>query len=213
MPLRPTDSDTFGAMLSAVAAVYGREITPEVTAIYWSALAPYDLGAVRQAFDRHVRNPDAGQFLPKPADLIRMLGGTTADSAMQAWAKVEKAIRRVGGHESVVFDDALIHRCIDDMGGWVKLCDTLEADLPFRARDFQALYRGFAMRRERPEYPPRLVGRFEAGNRVLGQAVAPPVLIGDPEACQRVLAIGREGAGLRITHVRDSMRDLVCHET
>ncbi|MFO0207809.1 MAG: DUF6475 domain-containing protein, partial [Betaproteobacteria bacterium] len=113
-------------MLSAVAAVYGREITPEVTAIYWAALAPYDLGAVRQAFDRHVRNPDAGQFLPKPADLIRMLGGTTADSAMQAWAKVEKAIRRVGGHESVVFDDALIHRCIDDMGGWVKVCDTLE---------------------------------------------------------------------------------------
>jgi hypothetical protein len=39
------------------------------------------------------------------------------------------------------------------------------------------------------------------------------VLIGDPEACQRVLAIGREGSGLRITHVRDSMRDLVCHET
>ena len=99
MPLRPTDSDTFGAMLSAVAAVYGREITPEVSAIYWAALAPYDLAAVRQAFDRHVRNPDAGQFLPKPADLIRMLGGTTADSAMQAWAKVERAIRRVGGHD------------------------------------------------------------------------------------------------------------------
>lgn len=195
------DSEAFSAMLAAVAAVYGREVTPEVTAIYWSAMAPYSLAAVRQAFDRHVKSPDAGQYMPKPADLIRMLGGTSSDQAMQAWAVVDKAIRRVGGHESVVFDDPLTHRAIDDMGGWVKLCDTLEVDLPFRARDFQALYRGFAMRREVPDYPPCLMGRFEAQNRAGGLPAGKPVLIGNPQRCQTVLKSGT-GAPLQITMER-----------
>jgi hypothetical protein len=150
-------------------------------------------------------SPDSGQFMPKPADLIRMLGGTSLDAAMQAWAKVERAIRRVGGHESVVFDDPVIHRCIEDMGGWLKLCGTLEDDLPFRAKDFQNLYRGFAMRREIPDYPKHLIGRFEAQNRQSGQPIAPPVLIGDPDVCKQVLKIGRDGSGLRITHASDAL--------
>jgi len=114
-------------MLSAVAAVYGREITPEVTAIYWAALAPYDLAAVRQAFDRHVRNPDAGQFLPKPADLIRMLGGTTADSAMQAWVKVERAIRRVVGQVVRHAGGGLAFSCPRLSGPLPWLCDATGA--------------------------------------------------------------------------------------
>jgi hypothetical protein len=204
MPLQAKDSGAFAQMLSAVAAVYGREVTPDVTAIYWAALAPYDLAAVRQAFDRHVKSPDAGQFMPKPADLIRMLGGTSSDAALQAWAKVERAIRRVGGHDSVAFDDPLIHRAIDDMGGWVKLCATTEDELPFRARDFQNLYRGFAMRREIPTYPPHLIGRFEAQNRQSGQPVAPPVLIGEPAACRLVLKGGTDNQ-LRITRAAEAL--------
>ena len=199
MPLQPRDKAGFVGMLTAVAGVYGRDVSPAMIDIYWAALAPYDLAAVRQAFDRHVKSPDAGQYMPKPADLIRMLGGTSADAAMGAWAKVEKAIRRVGGHESVVFDDPLVHRCVDDLGGWPKLCATPEDELPFRARDFQALYRGFAMRREVPAFPARLVGRFEAQNRQAGQRVAPPMLIGDPQACRDVLKLGGEGSTLQIT--------------
>lgn len=198
MPLKPQDREAFATMLGAVATIYAKELTPELVAIYWQALAPYDLAAVRQALDRHVKNPDAGQFWPKPADLIRMLGGTTADAAMSAWVTVERAIRRVGGHESVAFDDPLIHRCIDDLGGWSKLCETAEAELPFRSRDFVNLYRGFAMRREIPAYPSHLIGRFEAQNRRNGHRVAPPVLIGDPATCRKVLE-GGGGHQLRIT--------------
>lgn len=199
MPLQAKDSTAFAGMLAAVAAIYGRELTPEVTAIYFSALAPYDLAAVRVALDRHVKNPDSGQYMPKPADLIRMLGGTTADSAMAAWAKVERAIRRVGGGSDVVFDDPVIHRAIEDMGGWVKLCGVLEVDLPFRAKEFQNYYRGYAMRRELPEFPRILSGTYSAYNASHGYAVAAPVLIGDETACRQVMQIGREGAA-PLTH-------------
>lgn len=208
MPLRQSDRSAFVEMLTYVGALYGRDVSPGVIDLYWSALAPYDLPAVRQAFDRHVKSPDAGQFMPKPADLIRMLGGTSQDAAMQAWAKVERAVRRVGGHESVVFDDAIIHRCVEDMGGWVKLCATTEEDLPFRARDFQALYRGFAMRREAPPYPAHLIGRFEAQNRMAGQKVAEPVLIGNPHDCHQVLRLST-GNPVQITRAADAVPMLI----
>jgi hypothetical protein len=208
MPLRQSDRSAFVEMLTYVGALYGRDVSPGVIDLYWSALAPYDLPAVRQAFDRHVKSPDAGQFMPKPADLIRMLGGTSQDAAMQAWAKVERAVRRVGGHESVVFDDAIIHRCVEDMGGWVKLCATTEEDLPFRARDFQALYRGFAMRREAPPYPAHLIGRFEAQNRMAGQKVAEPVLIGNPHDCRQVLRLST-GNPVQITRAADAVPMLI----
>ena len=42
--------------------------------------------------------------------------------AQQAWSKVLNAVRRMGGDATVIFDD-LIHSVIDDMGGWVRLCE------------------------------------------------------------------------------------------
>jgi len=204
MPLRQADRSDFSEMLTYVGALYGRDVSPGVIDLYWSALQQFDLSAVRQALDRHVKSPDAGQYMPKPADLIRMMGGTSSDAAMQAWAKVERAIRTVGGHESVVFDDPLIHRAIDDIGGWIKLCAVLEDDLPFRARDFQALYRGFAMRREIPPYPRQLIGRFEAQNRMAGQQVAEPVLIGNPHDCRQVLRLST-GNPVQITRAADAV--------
>jgi hypothetical protein len=198
MPLRQADRSAFVEMLTYVGALYGRDMSPGVIDLYWSALQQFDLSAVRQSLDRHVKSPDAGQFMPKPADLIRMMGGTSSDAAMQAWAKVERAIRTVGGHESVVFDDPLIHRAIDDMGGWIKLCEVLEDDLVFRARDFQALYRGFAMRREIPPYPRKLIGRFEAVNTQSGWPSQGVTYIGNKDACALVFQ-GGGGERLQIT--------------
>lgn len=208
MPLRPHEKEAFVDMMTAAAAIYGRDVSPTLIQLYWNALAPYDLSAVRQAFNRHVTNPDTGQFWPKPADLIRMLGGSSLDAAMQAWATVERAIRLVGGYESVVFDDPIVHRCIDDMGGWQKLCEGTEDELPFVAKKFENLYRGYALRRENVAYPGRLIGRFEAKNRIQGHPVEPPVFIGDPQKCQQVLKMDT-GHGLRITHAGEAAAALL----
>ena len=212
MPLRdPDDKRAFADMLATVGALYSREVSKSLTAMYWQALLPYDLAAVRAAFDRHVKNPDAGQYMPKPADLIRMIAGGTADAALLAWAKVERAIRTVGGHESLVFDDPLIHRAIEQMGGWVKLCETLEKDLPFRAQEFATIYRGYALRREIPAYPAMLVGRFNAQRVQQRFALLPPVLVGSREDCERVHRHGVAGGGLvPITRAADPL--LLAHE-
>ncbi len=50
-----------------------------------------------------------------------MLGGSTQDAALAAWSKVDRAVREVGPYQSVAFDDALIHRVLFEMGGWIPL--------------------------------------------------------------------------------------------
>ena len=188
--MQSSDFDGFSEVLEAVFELYNRPISGFATQIWWEALKPFDLPAVRVALSRHVQSPDTGQFPPKPADVIRMLGGTTQDTALRAWAKVDKAVRQVGPHASVAFDDALIHRVLHDMGGWVGLGQKTEDEWPFVAREFENRYRGYAMRGERPDYPPVLIGLSEADNATRGHKPDGARLIGDADKARAVMAGG-----------------------
>lgn len=185
--MQQSEFDAFSDMLQAVAEYCGKPLSPGVIAIYWQGLKDLDLSAVRHALNAHVQNPDTGQFMPKIADVRRMLGGTTQDSALRAWAKVDKAVRHVGNYASVAFDDPLIHRVLHDMGGWVGLGTRREDEWPFVAREFENRYRGYAMRGERPEYPAVLIGLSDAENARTGFKQGAPRLIGDPVRAQRVM--------------------------
>jgi hypothetical protein len=199
--MQQADYDNFSNMLGAVSSLYGKKITDEfVIGMWWSALKAYDLAAIRQAFDRHVKNTDSGQFMPKPADLIRMLEGTTQDTALLAWAKVDRALRQVGPYRSVVFDDALIHRCLQEMGGWVELSRKDDDEWPFVAKEFQNRYRSYRSRNEKPAYPAVMVGIAEASNQ--HNAIAhrePPLLLGDEVAAAVVLHGGTDKPLLQVT--------------
>lgn len=184
--MKAADFDKFSDGLSGVYGFYSKEVSTFALDVWWTAMRPFDLSAVIDAFNRHLVNPDAGQWLPKPADLIRMLGGRTQDQALVAWSKVDKAVRSVGTYSSVVFDDPLIHRVLCEMGDWIALGQKTENEWPFVAREFETRYRGYAMRSELPDYPPVLIGLAEARNGLNGIRVDPPRLIGNAE---RALAV------------------------
>lgn len=194
------DYEDFAGMVGGITELYGRAASEFAITIWWGALRQFDFSAVRQAFDRHVRNPDSGQFAPKPADLIRMMGGTTQDSALVAWAKVDRALRVVGTYRSVAFDDALVHRVLTEMGGWTALGVKTEKEWPFIAKEFENRYRGYRMRNEHPDYPPILVGLAEAQNAQAGFEGEGPTLIGDQEQAHRVIAFGSTQPLLEMRH-------------
>lgn len=193
--MKPNDFDLFAEMLTSLADLYGKELTEASITLWWRALAQYDVAAVREGFDRHVRNVDTGQFMPKPADVLKMLHGTTQDSAMLGWAKVDRAVRQVGIYRSVVFDDALVHRVLHDMGGWAMLGTKKESEWPFVAKEFENRYRGYCARNDRPEYPPVMIGTAQAHNAAEGFELEPPVLVGDPQSA-RVVMLGGTTAPL-----------------
>ena len=162
------ERNAFAQLVVNVYAFYAKEASDFALGVWWQAMRPFDFAAVTEAINRHCVNPDAGQFLPKPADIVRMLGGSTQDAALRAWSEVDRAVRSIGPYVSVRFDDALIAQVILDMGGWIRLCSNTEKEWPFVAREFENRYRGYRMRSEVPENVPRLTGIFAATNRLNG---------------------------------------------
>ncbi|MDF2185881.1 DUF6475 domain-containing protein [Grimontia hollisae] len=197
------DLKRFASDLEAVMGLYGKTLTPTVLDVWWKALKHMALPAVTRALELHTQNPDAGQYPPKPADVIRLLGGTSKDRVNLAWAKVEKAITSVGAWNDVVFDDALIHMVIDQMGGWAKLCETKAKDLPFRAREFESKYQTVLFH-PASTYPKKLSGMANIHNASRGMEVSPPLTIGCVEHCRLVYKGGSSKVQIGILNANES---------
>lgn len=195
--MREDQKSEFGRMWTDCWAMYGKSVSPGVLDLAFQALRRYELSDISRALSRHLNDPDAGQFAPKPADVVRNLDGSKETRAMLAWSKVEKAIRRVGSYQSVVFDDPIIHAVIQDMGGWCDLNKITEDETPFKAREFEKRYQGYALRPP-SEYPRTLSGIFEATNRLNGHKTQPPVLLGNKDRAVLVYQNGSDETGIKM---------------
>lgn len=187
-----TDKTDFFRLIAGVHSFYRQEISDFANGVWWAAMKPFDLAAIKDALNRHCVNPDNGQFMPKPADVVKLLQGSSQDGALVAWAKVDRAVRQVGAYSTVVFDDPIIHRVVQDMGGWVALGDKQEKEWPFVAKEFENRYRGYRTQGGVGEYPRALVGIAEAQNGQNGFKSQPPVLIGNASKAKQVLANGAD---------------------
>lgn len=79
----------FTALLATAVAVYGKTITTGMADLYFSALQQYDLAVVRDGLSRHLQDPAAGQYMPKPADIIRQIQASHHDGrpeSDEAWS-------------------------------------------------------------------------------------------------------------------------------
>lgn len=185
-------------VLGGVYDFYDRELSKFAVQVWLQSCDGYDIEQVTKALSAHLMDPDRGQFMPKPADIVRQLHGTQVDRSLIAWGKALDAIRRVGAYASVVFDDGAIHAAIEDMGGWSKFCRSTTDELPFLQKRFCDLHRTYSSRPDLP-YPARLIGEHEAINAHGGKEVAAPMLVGDAARAQQVLASGSTGGKVAIT--------------
>lgn len=221
--MAPHDRKRFSTCLLAASEIHGKAVSDAVVKLWWEALKRFDIEAVEAAFQRHITSPDNGQFMPKPADMIRILEGTSEDGAQIAWAKVDKAVRQVGPYPSVTFDDPLIQRVLQDMGGWVELCRKDNEAWPFVANEFRTRYHAYRQGSAPSDYPPLLAGIAQTENASRGVAAqAEHVLIGDRELALRVAHQGTDRPAIGFTRVdervfalpsrRTPMRELLTSE-
>jgi hypothetical protein len=197
--MKQKDPLRLAAVLADVHAFYRQDFSDFALKVWTMAMDPFDIAAVERAVGQHAMNPDSGQWCPKPADIVKMLQGSTKDSANIAWSAVDYAIRTRGDQYSVVFDDPLIHRVVEDMGGWIKLCRVDSDQYPFTQNEFVTRYKGYKVRGEVPPYPARLIGAPEDYNARQGYPVAPPLLIGDARKAQAVLSGGSNTPRIALT--------------
>lgn len=94
--MRPEDKGDFTKLLAATMDVYSRQITASFVDVFFSALTPYPLEVVREALNRHLQDPEAGRFAPKPADVIRQVVTAKASDGRpgrdEAWAIAQKSM-------------------------------------------------------------------------------------------------------------------------
>lgn len=178
--------------LIATAAMYGKSMSPFEIGVWEDALKNYEEAQIARALESHIKNPDNGQFMPKVADIVRLIDGDSQDRAHIAWQKAFEGISSVGQYEDVCFDDGHIHSVIEEMGGWEKFCLMTTDEISFRQRDFINLYKTNS--RHNKPYPKLLIGTAGAQNRLTGRKVAPPVPIGDTEQCRLTY---KNGGGYR----------------
>jgi hypothetical protein len=195
----------FSKLYLAVHAMYKRPNDPEANEIvyelFYESVKQFGFEAVKKAFSVHIQSPDNGQWMPKPADIVRIISGTSKDNSHVAWSKVKKSISAVGSYETIVFDDPIIHRVIQDMGGWINLCSTSIEELPFKGNEFKSRYTAYKGQGEIPDYPAKLYGICESENtsKNLLEYIPKPAMVGDPEKAKNVLLIGTNRKSLQIT--------------
>lgn len=184
----------FRELLANALSFYRQDVTPFMLDVWWQACQGFDIEQIRKAMTAHAMDPDRGQFAPRPADIVRQLGGTATDRALMAWGKVMGAIQSVGAYTDVVFDDPAIHAAIEDLGGWPKVCRGDLKDLSYLQHRFTESHRAYTGRVQF-DYPRRLTGDRspDAMFAKRGLPLPRPALVGDPERAQQVMARGSDG--------------------
>lgn len=189
-------------ILAEVAELYGASLSVGVVGLWDTALERYEVEQVRKAFEAHMRDPDGGRFMPKPAHLMKFLEGNSTDQAAIAWGKALEAASSVGAYTDVVFDDAAIHATIEDLGGWPRFCRTETAELSYLQHRFTQSYQAYANK-----------GDFDYGRKLNGDRspdseyekkdipLPRPALIGDPVKAQSIYRLGSIGGKTTVTHV------------
>lgn len=202
------DKDNFLKMINATFELYQKSYPQiETVRMYFTALEKYSFDDVSKGINLHVIDTDQGQFLPKPADIIRNITGGSETQAEKAWTKVDKSVRTVGPYESLIFDDGIIHRVIQDMGGWIDLCSTSDDEYPFKHNRFITIYRGH-VKSGAVDYPRKLIGMSEAENSRKGFEVPKPKLIGNPKLAKLVYQGGNDQSRIGVR----TLNELIPHK-
>ena len=91
--------------------------------------------------------------LPMPAEIREYSLGLKEDEMMvrinRAKLPLNKGISKAGIYNDVVFEDPVIHLCIDSIGGWINFCKKSSKEVEDWLKwDFPKLYRSFSTRKQ-----------------------------------------------------------------
>lgn len=194
--MQEADKKRFAELMGGLAQTFATELATRDLENYWQFLRTYSLSTVERAIIEYCTSPEGHRFMPKPGEIVAVLQGKKNEHALLAWIKVTRAMRQTGAYKTVVFDDAIIHAVIADLGGWVRLCHLSERELTFQQREFERLY-GCHIQQPMRHYPRQLSGITDSVNAASGHTIQqPPVLLGDTARAALVYQNGQETMAL-----------------
>ncbi len=192
--------ENFTGAMYGMGKMYGKQIDDQLIEMYWDSLERFDYEDVSSAFQRHYNGTgQASGFWPRPGHIIELIEGSVDTRAQLALSKLTKAIGSPGVYESVCFDDPVINKVVQDLGGWVQLGKISSDDFKFYGNRFVTAYRGVA-KQDKFNYPKILTGISDAANNErFGGKERMPRLVGKRDQALIVYKKGGQGDNDRAT--------------
>jgi hypothetical protein len=161
------DLERFTAIVTATAETFGETVSKARLSLLFNLTADLTIEQFERAMLRCSR---MSRFFPRPADILDAAGS----DAISLEDRAELALRAVEQHNdswsSVVFEDRTIHAVVEQMGGWLAVCDAIrsirDTEYGFWQRDFRRIYAVCA--RSGWTGPDRLAGQIETVNGAKG---------------------------------------------
>jgi len=176
--MNKNDRTQFESILTVIAEAFDKQLSGSQLDLYFLALQDLTLEQFKKAGNIIIQT---ARFFPKPVDFREAVKGTVLDKTTQAVLQFENAVRRHGYYASVIFEDKIIHACVEALGGWQEIYqDWGYENWTWVKKDFEKHYEYFL------KYPPsnipeKLIGFHEQNNSSRGYLddIPEPVLIGD----------------------------------
>jgi hypothetical protein len=93
--MRDQDRIRFASQLAAMAEIYGKGVSEAAAEAWFATLHDVSIEDFERAMMAHLRDPDVGRFVPKPADILAQLRGAAAQDgrpdADEAFAMLPKS--------------------------------------------------------------------------------------------------------------------------
>lgn len=146
-----TEKAEFYKIMAALAEVFSKEISPQLSAIYFQALSGLSVDQVKAAVRRAVSEC---KFFPKPAELIEMAGGGLPQIEIEAMAQavaVVAAIRKIGSYQTPNFKNPITNSLMETRWSWMQVCQMKESEIGWFVKEFVEAFQVFAPDQYRPQ--------------------------------------------------------------
>ena len=133
------DKKAFAEMISTLAVLYDKDVSPVLRKIYWEVLSTYSDEEVKFMFNQAVANC---KFFPKPSELIQFIKTIKQEqkqleeiTSLEAWGMVMSGLEY-----GRVPEDEKIQQAIRRLGGWDYLKGKTYDDLHWLEKRFVEHY-------------------------------------------------------------------------
>lgn len=141
--MNQSDKLKFSDILFLTSELYGRTISINLIQLYFDVLKKYPIETVNDSFERHLSDPEHGQFFPRPADIVRNIVGierSANNRAIHAWLEIESTMRTVGAYGSFESKDKQAQIALQSFGSWSQFCSLSRDKLDFKRKEFIEIY-------------------------------------------------------------------------
>lgn len=118
--MQSSDRAGFIQRLVVLSELFGKPLSPAIQVLYYEALQDLDPELLARAMKTSAQTCI---FMPKPADLRKLVLGSDEDAAERAWMVLRLAMGTAGAYASLIIDDPALADAITAVfGGWVGAC-------------------------------------------------------------------------------------------